>query len=183
MKIENRQQLLTVMTLTAVGLFAADHLLFEPLAASWKQRQARITQLRQKVDEGRKLIRRQDSLRSAWARLQTNSLPNNTSQAEEQVLKSFDRWSQESRISVVSINPQWREEGDDYKTLECRVEATGSLGAVSRFLYDIEKDPAALRIQAIELSSKDNDGQQLSLGLQVSGLVLTPNPDNRTPRP
>ncbi len=183
MKINNRQQTLTIVALAAVGLFAADHLVLEPLTASWKQRQARIAQLRQQVEEGRQLLRREDSLRSSWDRIRTNSFPNNTSQAEEQVLKSFDRWSQESRVSVLSINPQWRRDADEFMTLDCRVEAAGSLSAISRFLYNIEKDPVALRIQALELSSKDNDGQQLALGLQVSGLVLAAPSTTQAKRP
>jgi hypothetical protein len=48
------------------------------------------------------------------------------------------------------------------------------MGAVSRFLYDVEKDPMALRLEIVEVSSRDAEGQQLALGLQVSGLVLTP---------
>jgi hypothetical protein len=50
---------------------------------------------------------------------------------------------------------------------------------VARFLHDIEKDPMALKLQNVELSSHDNNGQQLTLGLQISGLVLTPREQKR----
>jgi len=88
------------------------------------------------------------------------------------VLRAFDRWSSESRVSVLSINPQWKREADEYLTLQCRVEASGSLGAVARFIYELEHDPMAVKIESMELSARDNDGQQLALGLQVSGLAL-----------
>ena len=77
-------------------------------------------------------------------------------------------------MSITSINPQWKHDTDEYTTLQCRVEAAGSLPALSRFLFDIEKDPLPLRLEIVELSSRDSEGQQLALGLQVSGLVLTP---------
>jgi hypothetical protein len=32
----------------------------------------------------------------------------------------------------------------------------------------------ALKLELVELSSHDTEGQQLLLGLQVSGLILTP---------
>ncbi len=35
-------------------------------------------------------------------------------------------------------------------------------------------DPMALKLQSVELSARDNNGQQFALGLQVSGLILTP---------
>ena len=99
---------------------------------------------------------------------------NNVSAAENQVLKAFDRWSQDGRISISSIKPQWKRNSDDYMTLECRADAFGSIQALTRFLFEVEKDPLALKVEAIEITARDNDGQQLSLGLQVSGLLLNP---------
>jgi len=46
---------------------------------------------------------------------------------------------------------------------------------LSRLLYEIEKDPAALKLDSVELSALEATGQQLQLGLQISGLVLTPS--------
>jgi hypothetical protein len=37
----------------------------------------------------------------------------------------------------------------------------------------------ALKLQSVELSSHDNTGMQLALGVQISGLVLTPNEKTR----
>jgi hypothetical protein len=45
---------------------------------------------------------------------------------------------------------------------------------MSRFLYDVEQGPLALKVESVELSGRDNDGQQLVLGLQISGLLLNP---------
>jgi hypothetical protein len=44
----------------------------------------------------------------------------------------------------------------------------------TKFLFDVEKDPLAIKIDAVEITSRDNDGKQLSLAVQLSGLVLTP---------
>ena len=174
MNLKSRQQLLTISAIAVVALFAADKLLLGPLTASWKHRSARLTELRSQVAAGSSMVKRELALRATWERMRTNTLPNNPSLAEQQVLKAFDRWSQESRISVTSISPQWKHESDDFITLQCRVEASGNLQTISRFLYDLERDPMALRLESVEISARDNDGQQLALGLQVSGLVLTP---------
>jgi hypothetical protein len=178
-KIKNRQQLLAIVAGAVVAFFAADKLLLTPLTASWKARATRVAELRKKVEDGRSLLQREQGLRSRWEQMRRNALPNNPSLAEQQVLKAFDRWSQESRVSIMSISPQWKHDADDYMTLECRVEAAGNLNTVSRFLYDLEKDPMALKLQMVEISARDSDGQQLALGLQVSGLVLTPQEQKR----
>ena len=44
----------------------------------------------------------------------------------------------------------------------------------TRFLYDIEEDPLALKLESVALSARDDTGQQLTLGLQISGLALRP---------
>ncbi len=104
--------------------------------------------------------------------MQAEALPNNNSLAEQQVLKAFDSWSQDARISVNSITPQWKRDSDDYQTIECRVDASGSAGTLAKFLFNLEKDPMALKIESVQITARDKDGQNLSLGLQISGLVL-----------
>jgi Tfp pilus assembly protein PilO len=172
MKIENRQQLLIVLAVAVGVLYAADQLVFEPLVGWWKARAATVAGLRADVHNGRLLIQREASLRGRWDQMRANTLPNNPSLAEQQMLKAFDNWSRESGADVNGIMPQWKNDSDDYLTLNCRVEASGDLGTLSRFIYDIEKDPMALKLESVEFSTHDNNGQQLTLNLQISGLVL-----------
>jgi Tfp pilus assembly protein PilO len=174
MKTENRQQLLVVLAIAFVAVFAGDKLLFTPLGHLWTAREQEIGKLRRQVADGSALIRREDTLRSHWDQMQTNTLPTSQSLSQEQVLKAVENWSQESGVSLNGTTPQWKQDTDEYKTLVCKVDASGTLWALSRFLYDIEKGPMALKVDSVYLSSKDNAGQVMSLGLQISGLVLTP---------
>jgi hypothetical protein len=175
-KISNRQQLLAIVAGAAIALWAADRLLITPLTKTFKARTEQITKLQKQVGSGRGLIQRERSLRDRWEQMRANTLPADASMAEQQLLKSFDKWAQTSRLGLASINPQWKHDSDEYMTLECRVEAAGDLNTASRFLYELEKDLIPLRVQSLEISSRagDNDGRQLTLVLQVSGLVLTP---------
>ncbi len=172
MKIENRQQLLIVLTVALGVLYAADQIVLEPLIGWWKARAQTVAQLRTQVHDGKQLIQRESGLRSRWDQMRTNTLPNNASLAEQQILKAFDNWSRESGADVNGIMPQWKNDSDDYITLNCRVEASGDLGTLSRFIYDIEKGPMGLKLESVEFSTRDNNGQQLTLNLQISGLVL-----------
>lgn len=174
MKTENHQQLLIVLAIGAAAVFAADKLAVGPLTKLWKARSIRVAELRKEVADGALLLQREKSLRARWDEMLKNTLPNNASLAEQQLLKAFDAWSRESRVSINGITPQWKHDADDYMTLECRVDASGDLATLSRFLYDIEKDPMALKLESVELSARDNTGQELAMGVRVSGLVLTP---------
>jgi Tfp pilus assembly protein PilO len=175
MKIEDRQRFLVVLTLAVLGLLIADRLVFRPLTKSWKDRSERIADLRKQVTDGSLLLQRENSLRARWSQMSTNTLPTNPSLAEQQLLKAVDTWAQESHASVTGITPQWKNDEDDhYQTLECQVDTAGDLETLSRFLYDLEKNPMALKLESVELTSHDNTGQELVMGLRISGLVLTP---------
>lgn len=171
----NRQQLLAFAAVGVVGLFLADKLFIQPLTASWKNRAVEIAKLQKSIAQGRALIERERSIRDRWADMRKNAMPPDTSRAEQQLLQSFYEWSKNSRITVSSTKPQWkRGGGDDFSLLECRVEASGSLGALARFLYEVERSSAALKVESLEVTARDTGGAQLALGLLVSGLRLAP---------
>lgn len=172
---QNRQQLLTILAAVVIAIWAGDKMVLSPLTKSWKARAVRIAELRKSIEQGNKIVERERSIHSRWESMRTNTFPRAVSLSEGQLLRSFERWSRDSQISVTSIKPQWKgNPDDDYMTLECRVDAFGNLQTLTRFLYNIEKDPLALKVDLVEISARDNDGQQLTLGLQVSGLLLNP---------
>lgn len=172
-----RQRLLFIVTSLVVGLWAGDRLLLGPLTSAWSARADQIRQLRQQIANGEQLLERESAIRSRWQQMQTNALPSSVSQAEGKMLGAIDRWSRSSQISVSSVKPQWKR-NDDYAALECRVDAAGSLATITRFLYEIEQDPLAMKVDIVELNSRDATGSQISLGVQINGLVL--NPEERT---
>jgi Tfp pilus assembly protein PilO len=172
MKIENRQQLLIVLTAVAFVLLVGNSLVYEPLSNLWSARSAQIRNLKTKVTDGTGLIKRAAAIRRRWDDMRANTLPANTTLAENQVLTAFNNWSRSSGAEIQGVTPQWKNDATNYMTLNCRVEATGTLGALSQFLYQIEKGSMALKPDSVELSAHDPTGQTLTLGLQVSGLAL-----------
>jgi hypothetical protein len=174
MQIKNRQQFLIIGAVVAAVLLTGDRLVLSPLLKAWSGRATRIAELRKEVAQGKMLLQREQNIRARWQQMSRNALPNSTSAAEQQVFKAIDLWAQNSGVAISAITPQWKHDSDDYMTFECRVDAAGDLGKLSRFLYSVERDPAALKLELVELGARDKEGQQLSLGLQLSGLVLTP---------
>ena len=175
MKIQNRQDFLVKLTIVAAALFVGVNFVFTPLQNWWSERQAQVRQLREKVKDGTQLIKSETRLRSRWEDMRANALPASTSQAEQQFLKAVDNWSRDSGVAITSISPQWKSDSTNYMTLNCRLETAGELGALSKFIYDIEKGPMAVRLDSVELSSHDNNGQIMTLGLEINGLALLQN--------
>ncbi|HNQ89210.1 MAG TPA: hypothetical protein PKM73_11390 [Verrucomicrobiota bacterium] len=171
MKFQNRQQALVAVAGIAVALWAGDRLVVTPLVRTWKARSEEVGRLEKSVGQGAALLEREQAIRERWESMRTGFLSNEVSVAESQVLKAFERWSRQSGISVSGIRPQWKQTAEDLMTLDCRADAVGSLSQVARFLYEVEKDPLAFKIEGVDITARDTEGQQLALALQVSGLV------------
>ena len=172
MKIENRQQFLIVLTAIAFALLVGNSLIYNPLSNLWTARATEIGNLRAQVKEGKLLIKRESAVRDQWKNMRANALPANTSLAAQQVINALDNWSRASGAEVTSIMPQWKNDSTNYMTYNCHVQASGNLGTLSQFVYQIEKGPTALKLDSLQLDSRDDAGQQLSLDLQISGLAL-----------
>lgn len=186
MNLNKRQQILAILAIAAVALFAANKLVFTPLTNSWQVRAERIAKLKEQVRDGTSLTeeKRARALREQWDRMSTNTLAWEAIQtkpfaaakpeAESQMLKAFERWTQAGGVSVSSVRPQWKEAEDDYKTLECRADVAGSLESLKHFLYQVERDPLGVKVDTLELTTRNSEGSQLALVVQVSGLLLNP---------
>jgi len=180
MNLSNRPQLLGIIAIASVALLAGDRWVFTPLWRTWRARADQIAQLRKRVDRGQRLLELEKTVRARWEGMRTNTLSGVPSVAETQLLKAFDRCAQDSRTTINATKTQWKRSlernADDYATMECHVNGSGGLSALTRFLYDIEKDPLALKVDAVEITSRNDSGEQLAFGVQVSGLLLNPPP-------
>jgi hypothetical protein len=177
MKIDatHRQRILIVGAIIGVALLIGDTVILTPLTNAWRKRSSEITTLKQNVTEGRAMIARANLTQTRWKEMQEQALPKDAAMAEQNLLSELDRWGKASNAEVGSIKPQWKRGASSrYSLLECRVDATGSLATLARFLYEVEKSPLALRVDSVELTARDEFGNKLTLGLLVSGLRLTP---------
>lgn len=178
MKIKSRQDWLVVLTLGVVALAVTVNFILPPVLGWWSDRQKQIRELGNRVKEGNVTIRRETALRSHWDEMRHNALPGTKAEpgsmppAEQQFLKALDGWARDSGAEITSIMPQWKNTGTNYATLDCRVETSGELSVLSRFIYEIEKGPLMVRLDSVELSAHDANGQQMTLGVEINGLAL-----------
>ena len=171
--LQDRKTLLLVIAVASVGLLAMDRLIISPLATTWKERSRRIAELQTDIHRGRSLLERESVIRDRWAEMKATALPASEATAESQVLKGAHQWRTESAIRLTSIKPDWRDHEDGHRTLECRVTGIGSINTIARFLYRLETDPLALRVEQIEIARRGESTDKLTLNLHFSALRLT----------
>ena len=174
MQSKSRQQVLLIVVLVMVGLWVGNEIVLSRVVRVWKARAAHIAELRVQLEQSRSLLQREQVVRSRWEYLRRNSLPPDASAAEQKFFQSVNKWAGDSGVVITAITPQRKRDAEDYTTYQARVEAKGNLPALSRFLFELEKDPLALKLEGVELAARDKEGRELALGLQVSALVLNP---------
>jgi Tfp pilus assembly protein PilO len=172
METKNREKLLLIVTGGCLFLLLLNWLVISPLVASWHRRSDRIAELRKTIAAGTVTLRREDSIRDRWNGMSTNALSSTPTVAERQVFDAFDHWVRASGVTEGSFKPQLKETDENYSVMECRADVTGNLQTIMNFLANMGKDQLGIRLQSLELTSRDDTGQQLSLGLQLDGLLL-----------
>ena len=178
MNASKRQHTLAFAAIACVVLLAGNSLVISPLMASWNARDKQLKDMQKQFSEGKRQIARDRDVRAQWENIRVNALPDDKSKAEGKVLDAFDRWANQSTIAVNGNRLTWKD-GElsrnrqvEYRTLECRVDATGSLPNLTKFLFEIEKDPIGMKVESIEVTSRDEGGQYLQLALQVSAVQI-----------
>jgi hypothetical protein len=172
MEIKNREKILAIALGACVGVWLLNVLVLKPMIQSWHDRSDEIARLTRQLGENRQLLARGPELLARWGNMQSNALPATATLAESQLFNTFDGWVRDSGVTQGSFHPQLRETDDNYSMLECRADVTGNMQQIFNFLYDLEKDPIALRLDSIGLTSRDDNGRQLALVLEMSGLML-----------
>ena len=163
MNLKQRERLLVLAAILCLVALLGDRLILSPLLRGWEARNARIVQLRALLEEGRSLLAREEVLTDRWSQMKRRSLPAEVSAAENEVLKSVNRWLERSRLSMTSLTPRRTQIEEDFKRLEFRATAQGNLASITRFLYELESDPLPLRLEEIEMTARDDLGENLSL--------------------
>lgn len=178
MQPRSREKILLIATMVCFALLASDRLIFTPLFSVWEARAEEVDKLNKDLTQGRMLLSRERELRKRWREMQRDALPADSAAAENLVLKAADRWTKDSHVNVTSFKLQWKQPEEGYETLECRAVAQGDMSQLSRFVYELERDPVPVRIDNLEITSKDENGATLMLAIQFSGVKFVEKESN-----
>src|SRR5579863_6402666 len=177
MEIKGREKILAIGLGACIVLWLLNLFVIDPLTASWHNRAKRIDDLRKQIADGNMLVRRGPYLQDRWNSMLTNSLPSDPAAAERKLFAAFDGWIQTSGVTQGSFRPELHQNDDGYSTLECRADVTGNMENVERFLFELEKDPLALKLNSVELTARDDNGRQLALVMEMSALMIPTTSD------
>ena len=176
MAFNKREHAFAIVALLCLLALVGNRFVATPLWGLWKTRSARIAELEKSIANGETLLDREESLNQRWQDMRANSLPAEKSVAENTVVEAVNNWARESNLNITSLKPRWtnsKEQDEIFSKIEFRVAATGNLRAIAEFLYAIESDSMALKIENADIVSRDTRSGSLLLDVQFTGLMLT----------
>lgn len=168
----SREWILTVVAGACIGAWVADSFIFTPLTELWKSRSERIEELNKQLIKGEMLVKREDDIREHWSEMRRNAFTSGVPDAEDKILKSANRWAQESGLGLSSLKPRVTQESEEFQKVEFSASGQGSIESVARFLYELERDVLPLKVEEVQLGVHDKTGKELTLDVRFSGLLL-----------
>jgi Tfp pilus assembly protein PilO len=172
MGFKKREQYLLIAAIVCLSILLGDKFVLSPMVNVWKKRADRIASLKQSLENGEILVEREEALKKAWEDMKSRSLAAKTSSAENQALDSVNDWARTSGLNVTSLKPRWIQGDEEPKKLELRLSAKGDMKSVARFLYELERDSLAFSVEDIEISTNNEQRNELAMNLRFTGLIL-----------
>lgn len=171
MVLSKRERMILITAILAVAMLVADKFVVGPIS---KRREATKTQkleLQTQLENAQILFSRRRIMERKWKTLMSDGLQNDT-ETESKIGRALDEWSKEAMLTTSSVKPERVASDKGLKEMTFVVAGSGTLEAVSRFLWQIETAPMPIKVKDIQIGSTNETGQSMSLQLRLSALCL-----------
>lgn len=173
MVLSRRERYIAIATFAAVGILGLDHYVLTPLMAASDTLDTQLAQTQQQLDKTQRLFASSRRKGQAWSDMQKQGLRRRDSaEAESQVLNSMRDWAQEAGMSLSSVKPERTEKEKEFQKSIFRATGTGGMAQISRFLWHIQTATIPIRINDLQISTRKEGTDDLTLQLGVSTIYL-----------
>jgi hypothetical protein len=172
MVLSKRERIIAVVAFAAVAVLVLDHYALSPLLDASARLDEERTAAEAELGKSTTLFHRQDVMAHKWKDMVTGGLKSDPAEAEGQVLHALQGWADQARLSLASVKPERSMQGEELREITVQTSGTGSMDAVSRFLYLIDESQLPLRIKDLQLGARREGTDDLSLQVRVSTLYL-----------
>ena len=181
MVFSKREKIIITATIAALCLLALDAYVLTPAMDERQALTARRTRLLAKMAQAQSLLERRRVLNHKWRTMLADGLKDAPAEAESQLLHSLGDWCSDARVRLSSLRPERSAEKSELPEVTVHAAGTGSMASISRLLWRIEKARIPAKIKMLQLGSRKDGTDDLSLHVKVSTLY-SPSPTGRAAR-
>ena len=166
--LTKRERNFAVGTGLIVLVFLLDYWVVSPLLQSKDELYQQQLKLEHDLSDAQKLIKSSSHATRRWADFRASGLGSDPSMIESRMLNSVRSWSQESGLVLVSLRPDRASENKDLVELTFQANAEGSMKSIWNFLYKVETAQIPVRIREMQIASRTEGSDILTLELRLS---------------
>ncbi len=175
MILSRRERYIAAVTIAAVVILLLDRFALTPALASRTATDKQIQSLQDNLSRGQMIISRQRQLSAKWEQMLANGLTLDPAAAQAQVMTAVNTYATEAGLSLSSVRPERVSTVGDLGEAPFEASGTGPMSAVANFLWRLENSPLPIRIRDLQLGTRKEGADDLSLQLGLSALCQAPS--------
>jgi len=177
MILSKRERLIIAATLIVVAALVLDRYAVTPLLDARDAAEAQKQGLLDEMDRGRAMLESEREIGPRWQKMVAAGLRRDPTEAESQVLHAVGDWATEAGLRLSSMKPDRLSEKQPLQEINFQATGTGSMNAIARFLWRVETAGIPIRLKELQLGSRKEGTDDLTLQLRLSTLYqATPSP-------
>jgi hypothetical protein len=170
--LSKREKYIGIGAAAAIAILVLDQFVISPYFDAVDQLNRDLTKASQTVADNSLVFERQHKLQKVWADMQTGGLQVDESQADSQAQMAILNWAQRSDMAVTALTTEHVSQEKAFEVLTYDVTATGSTPGMARLLWALETATIPLRVNELQVSSRPENTDNLTVRMNVSTLSL-----------
>ena len=175
MVLSKREKYIGLATVAAVAVLLIDQFVLSPYLDQLDSLSRDLSQAKRQIDNDNLLFAWQHKLQKIWNDMQTGGLQVDESQADSQAQMAILQWAQRSNMNVTALKTEHISQQKAFEVLSYDVTATGSTPGLARLLWALETATIPLRVNEVQISSRPENTDNLTVRMNVSTLSLPQN--------
>jgi hypothetical protein len=174
--LSKRERYIGFATAGVVALLVLDHFLISPLFARRTQVETDAQTMEIQSNQAKQLFASSPRMNVRWKEMVAAGLKSDLTEAQSQAMQSLNTWAHDAGVTISSLQPDPvdRTSKKDLQQPSFRLSGAGSMRAVTRFLWSVQTARIPMRVITLDLSSRKEGTDDLTMNLTVSTLALSP---------
>lgn len=183
MNLSQRERFIATVTAIVVGALVLYQFIIDPQLTRIADLDSQIEIASTDTERAAQLFTSSNSATKKLNTMAGSGLRRTDAIAESELINNTRQWAQESGIAGWGIKRERTEKEKDFTKLTYRVNGTGGMAQIGRFLYHIQTARIPIRVADMTINSRRDGTDDLAIVLSISTIYLDPaaEPSQRRP--
>jgi hypothetical protein len=181
MFLSKRERFIIAAAVIVVALLVLDRYVVSPLLECCDRAAALKESKLADIQRGQDLLARNREIGPKWREMIAGGLKRDPAEAESQILHAVGDWARDAGLKMSSVKPERMPDKRSLQEISFQAAGTGPMNAVARFLWRLETSKVPIRIKELQLGSRKEGTDDLTLQLRLSTLYQAPEPPAPSP--